>query len=405
MRELLIVIISFLIIPVLNTRKISIGISICVSALLMSLLGGLGLAAFKDIIVDTFLNLKKLQQLTIVSEVAIIGVLLKKYGIIDEILVYLTKVVNSRRLLLMFIPAFIGILSVPGGAIISAPLIDKLGEKSNLPKTNRAIINLIYRHISMHIMPYATGFLVVISLVPQISIYKLIGLNSIFVIIYIVIGYLLYIHKIGKTTTGQYNFKWKNLVKLLKLSSPIYIAVLLNLILSIPFYLGMLANLFALFMLHPTKTFLSDILKAFNFNVLYALIGVYLIQGVIGRTAILISFLTSIFSDPNTVILGIVAISFFFGITTGYQPTALGIVLPILATLPLSDNLLLLYCHFTFTWGFVGYFFSPLHLCQLFTCEYLEVKAIDLYRGYWKFFICLVFLLIFNYFVMGIFLK
>lgn len=404
MRELLAVIISFLIIPVLSRRKISIGISICASALIMATLGGVELVALKGVFIDTFFNLKKLQQLMIVSEVAIIGVLLRKYGIIDEMLDYLTKVVNNRRLLLMFIPAFIGMLSVPGGAIMSAPLIDKLGKESDISKSNRAIINLIYRHIAMHIMPYATGFLVVKSLVPQISIYKLIGLNSVFVVMYVVIGYFLYIQKVENDTTSQYTFNGTNLVKLLKLSSPIYIAVLLNLVLSVPFYLGMLASLLVLFLLHPTKTFFIDTIKAFNFNVLYALIGVYLIQGVIGCMEVLTLFLTLIFSNPNTIILGIVAISFFFGITTGYQPTALGIVLPILVTLPLSDNLLLLYCHFTFVWGFVGYFFSPLHLCQIFTCEYLDVPTIDLYRDYWKFFVCLVLLLVLNYFAMGLIL-
>ncbi len=400
MKELFVVVTSFLIIPVLCKRKVSIGISICTSGLIMAILGGLEFADFKDVIAETFFDFKKLQQFIIVSEVAIIGVLLRKYRIIDEMLDYLILVVNSKRLLFMFIPAFIGMLSVPGGAIMSAPLVDKLGEKSNIPKYDRAVINLIYRHISMHIMPYAIGFLLVMSLMPQISIYKLIGLNSVFVVIYVISGYFLYIRKVENSKNDNYSFKWKNVIKLLKLTAPIYISILLNLVLGIPFYLGMLANLLVLFLLHPTKTFLIDTIKSFNFNVLYALIGVYLIQSIIGRMEALTSFLTLTFSNPNTVILGIVAISFFFGITTGYQPTALGIVLPILGTLSLSDDLLLLYCHFTFVWGFIGYFFSPLHLCQLFTCEYLQVPTMDLYRRYWKFFVCLLFFLVLSYFIM-----
>ncbi|AHM57798.1 putative membrane protein (plasmid) [Peptoclostridium acidaminophilum DSM 3953] len=404
MREFLVVIASFLIIPVLSRRKVPIGISICACALIMAIAGGIGPDAFIGIILNTFFNPNKLQQFIIVSEVAVIGVLLKKYKIIDELLGHLTRVFSSNRLLLMFIPALIGMLIVPGGAMMSAPLIDQLGEKSNLTKSHRAIINLIYRHISMHIMPYATGFLIVMSLAPQISIYKLMLLNSIFVIMYVVAGYFLYIRRVQNHKASEHIFCWGNLFSFFKLSSPIYVAVLLNLMLGVPFYMGMLANLLVLFLLRPTETFLVDAAKAFNFNVLYALIGVYLIQGIIGSMEELTLFLTLVFSNPSTVMLGIIASSFFFGITTGYQPTALGVVLPILITLPLSDNQLLLYCHFTFMWGFVGYFFSPMHLCQLFTCEYLQVPTADLYREYWKFFVSLVIILVLNYFVMGFFL-
>lgn len=405
MRELLVVIVSFLIIPVLSKRKVPIGIAICVSAVIMALLGGLELAAFGNAISSTFFNFAKAQQLMIVSEISIIGVLLRKYEIIDKMLEYLSKVIKSKKIIMMFIPALIGMLGVPGGAIMSAPIIDQLGEKSNLSKPHRAIINLIYRHVPMHIMPYAAGFLIVSSLAPQISIYKLIGLNVIFVVIYVILGYYLYIRRVQNDTVSQYDFKWTSLAKLLKYTAPIYVAVLLNLILGVPFYLGMLANLFIVFLIHPTKMFLIDAAKAFNFNVLYALIGVYLIQSIIGQMESLTSFLALIFANPNTVMLGIVVTAIFFGSTTGFQPTALGVILPILITLPLSENMLLLYCHFAFVWSFMGYYFSPLHLCQLFTCEHLQVRIIDLYKEYWKFFVSLVAILIINYFVLGLFLR
>ena len=47
----------------------------------------------------------------------------------------LTKVVKNIRIIIMFIPALIGFLVVPGGAIIS-PFIDKIGDDYSIPKTN-----------------------------------------------------------------------------------------------------------------------------------------------------------------------------------------------------------------------------------------------------------------------------
>jgi hypothetical protein len=405
MREFLAVIISFLSIPFLNKKKVPIGLAICICAVLMTFLGGLGLLDFKEVFIDTFFDIAKIQRYIVVVEIGILGVLLSKYKIIDDVIKYIIKVVKSRRIVLMFIPALVGLLSIPGGAIISVPFIDKLGDESNLSSNQKAIINLIYRHIAMHILPYTTGFLVVTSLAPQISVYKLIGLNSIFVILYLVIGYYFYLRKIQNDQTLSEGPILPSLLNLLIYTSPVYLAVLLNLFFQIPFYIGMLVNILVIYLLRPTKSFLMDIVRAFNIRILLALIGVYLIQGVIDKMESITTLLTLIFNNPQTIMYGIIITSFFFGMTTGFQPAALGVVLPILITLPISESRLLFYGHFTFIWSFMGYFFSPLHLCQLFTCEYLKISTIDLYKDYWKFFLSLIAILIINYFVLGLWLK
>ncbi|MDD3655481.1 MAG: DUF401 family protein [Atribacterota bacterium] len=405
MWEFLVVIVSFLSIPLLNKKKIQIGIAICICAVLMAFLGGLGLLDIKEVIFSTFFDMTKVERYIVVLEIGILGVLLKEYKIIDEVIRYIVEVIKNKKIVLMSIPALVGLLSVPGGAIISVPFVDKLGDESNLSSNQKAIVNLIYRHIAMHILPYTIGFLVVTSLVPQISIYKFIGFNFIFVILYVTIGYFLYLRKVENNNILSANPVLPNLLKLLIYTAPVYLAVLLNMFFHIPFYIGIIANLLVIYFLRPRKTFFRDIARAFNIRILLALIGVYLIQGVIGKIESISSLLSLIFNNPRTIMLGIIFTSFFFGLTTGFQPTALGVVLPILITLPISESQLLLYCHFTFMWSFLGYFFSPLHLCQLFTCEYLKISTIDLYKDYWKFFLYLVALLIIDYFILGLLLK
>jgi len=169
---------------------------------------------------------------------------------------------------------------------------------------------------------------------------------------------------------------------------------------KIPFHIGLLSNFIIVYLLNPTKSFFKDIKKAFNFKILLTIIGVYLIQENMTRMEYLNKMLVQAFSNPDTTIIGIIATSLFFGITTGFQPAALGAILPILAMLPMSNNRLLLFCHFAFVWSFMGYFFSPLHLCQLFTCEYLGVSTSDLYKSYWKFLLLLIAALMIGYFVL-----
>lgn len=199
MQEFLAVVFSFFTIPLMNKKNIPIGFAICICAILMALTGGLGLSAFREVLADTFLNIRKVQQYIIIIEVCILGFLLGKYKIIDKVIHYLTMIVSSRRITLMSIPALVGLLSVPGGAIISVPFVDRIGDEANLSNVQIAIINLVYRHIAMHVMPYSSGFLLVASLAPQISLYKLAGLNGIFVLFYVLIAYFLYVVRVPNT--------------------------------------------------------------------------------------------------------------------------------------------------------------------------------------------------------------
>lgn len=400
MREFLAVLISFSSIPLLTKRKVSIGSAIWVCAFILTIVSGLGIFTFFEVLFKTLTDISRIKQYIIIIQIGILGVLLKKYNFIDEIVDSLMKVVKNIRIIIMFIPALIGLLVVPGGAIISAPFIDKIGENYNISKTNRGIINLIYRHISMHIMPYSNGLLVIALLVPQISIYSVIKFNIIFVTIYCILGYFLYIKKVEKTKIESTEPVLPNIINLLKYTSPIYIAVILNLLFGIPFYIGLLANFAAVYILKPSKEFVKDIVDAFNLKVLLSIIGVYLIQNSIGRMNYLNSFLLQIFSNSDTIMIGIILSSLFFGITTGLSYSSLGVVLPVLTQLSISHNQLILYTHFAFTWGFIGYFFSPLHLCQLFTCDYLGIKASDLYKEYGKFILGLVAALMILYFVL-----
>lgn len=407
MQELFAVIFSIILIPVLSKKKVPIGIAICICAILMPLIGGLGFSGLWNAVVKTFTKIEKIQQIIVMAEIGILGVLIKKYGLIGEIIGYLNKVIRSRRIMLMVVPALIGLLVVPGGAVISAPFVDLIGEEVKLPNTQKAIINNIFRHAFMNILPYNASLLLFIAVVPQISIYKLIGLNFVFIVMYCISGYILYIRKVENDNAPRVKPVLNNLIGLLKYTSPIYLAVLLNLIFKVPFYIGMLVNFLAIFLLHRTKTFIIDTLRAFNIKILLVLIGIFLIQGIIVQMNSLSPIIAYVFSNPKTIIPGIIAISFMLGMMTGQQITAVGVVLPILVALPISDNLLLLYCYLTFMWGFMGYFFSPLHLCQILTCECLNVSAIDLYKEkkYWMFFISLTVIIMACYYVFGIWLK
>lgn len=406
MRQIFAVIIGFAFIPIFTKRKLPIAYSIIGSAFIMILVSGLGLNSILEIFSSTLLDPNKIAQYLTVVEIGALGVLLKKYGFIELIIDKLNKVVSNKKLQLMFVPALIGLLTVPGGAIISAPFIDRIGEDLNVEKSKRAVINLVYRHISMHIMPYANGLLLVALLLPQVNVYNVIGLNFIFVFLYVTIGYFTYIKdiKYEKTEIVKGN-KGDNILQLAIYTSPIYFAVILNIVFKVPFFIGVLGNILLVYLLRPRKSIIKDFIKGINLNVFLTIMGVYLIQGTIGNFPEFNKMLESLLSNSNTLIASMIGISAIFGLATGFQPAALGVIIPVIGSMAISLSRMTVLAHIAFVWSFVGYFFSPLHLCQLFTVEYMKVKNSQVYKTYLRFIVILVIALLIENLVLLSFVK
>ena len=406
MRQIFAAIIGFAFIPIFTKRKLPIAYSIIGSAFIMILVSGLGLNSILEIFSSTLLDPNKIAQYLTVVEIGALGVLLKKYGFIELIIDKLNKVVSNKKLQLMFVPALIGLLTVPGGAIISAPFIDRIGEDLNVEKSKRAVINLVYRHISMHIMPYANGLLLVALLLPQVNVYNVIGLNFIFVFLYVTIGYFTYIKdiKYEKTEIVKGN-KGDNILQLAIYTSPIYFAVILNIVFKVPFFIGVLGNILLVYLLRPIKSIIKDFIKGINLNVFLTIMGVYLIQGTIGNFPEFNKMLESLLSNPNTLIASMIGISAIFGLATGFQPAALGVIIPVIGSMAISLSRMTVLAHIAFVWSFVGYFFSPLHLCQLFTVEYMKVKNFQVYKTYLRFIVILVIALLIENLVLLSFVK
>lgn len=401
MRQILAVIIGFSFIPILTKKKIPIAYSIITSAFVMILISGLGINSIGDIFRATLLDPKKIGQYATVVEIGVLGVLLKKYDFIQIIIDKLNRVVPNKKLQLMFVPALIGLLVVPGGAIISAPFIDKIGDELDIEKSRRAVINLIYRHISMHIMPYSNGLLLMALLLPQVSVYNVIAFNLIFVLIYVIIGYFTYIKNIQyEKKESQEGSVLNNVLQLAIYTAPIYFAVILNMVFKIPFYIGVLVNVLILYLLRPRKSIIKDFFESINVNVFLTILGVYLIQATISNFPEFNKMLALLLSNPNTLIISMIGISTFFGLATGFQPAAMGVIIPVIGSMSISLARMTALAHIAFAWSFVGYFFSPLHLCQLFTVEYMKVDNVEVYKKYSKFIILLVIALLIENFVL-----
>jgi len=378
MIQLASVIISFLLIPVLGRTKLKLSYILLISAGVLAFISGIGFEGTAQSIAEVFKGSSLSTVLTILM-VSVLGGLMKHYKTLDKIVETILLIVSSKKIILMIIPALIGILIIPGGALLSAPFINNLGEEMNIAPPKRAAINLVFRHVAMFLLPFSTGLLVIASSMPEINITKLVIFNLAYVVPVFFVGYLLYIKNIESEKSTHKKNAGKNFLKLLLYTSPITICVILNALTGLPFYITMIASVVCVYFLSDKKEFMKITMKSVNWHTVLMVAVILLLKEMILKMDDLLLIFGNLFKQSNStfsVLVIFLVSSVFFGIITGNQTAALAIILPMISQLDVTGNMLYIYVYFAFASAFIGYFFSPIHLCQAFTIQLMNVNNI-----------------------------
>lgn len=396
MYQLLVVIISFLLIPILIKRKVKLSYTLLIVAAILAIFSNIGIKNATNSVLNVFVIPSSLSTILTVMMVSILGGLMGHYKILEKIVETLERVIKNKKNILMIIPAFIGLLVVPGGALLSAPFVDNLGEELNIIPPKRAAINLIFRHIAMYIMPFSTGLLIVASSFPDLSIGKIILFNILFISLIILTGYLLFIKDIKVNVETNMENVGNNLIRLGILTSPIYIPVIISLSTGLPFYITLLISVVIVYFLGDKENFIKTFFKSISWHTILTMVAILIIKELILYMDSLLEVFMSMFSNNANIfytLLIFFVTSLFFGIITGNQGASLAIILPMISQLNVSNDMLYVYIYFAYVSAFMGYYFSPLHLCQAFTVELMGVNTVDLYREY-KYYAAIMFVIL-----------
>lgn len=385
MYQLIIAILTFMIIPILIKFKVKLGYAILTTAIVLGIVSGIGMDSFFDAVTGVFKSRSSQNTILVVTMVSILGGVMKHYGILEVIVDTMQKVIGSKRNIITIIPAMVGFLTIPGGAILSAPFVNRIGEEIELSPPRRAAINLVFRHLAMFLLPFSTSIIIVPTILPDFSIPFLILLNSVFVAGIVITGYLMFLKDIKLEKVEAKERTLKNVLKLFIYISPIYVCVIITGITGIPFYLSMFASLLIVYLLGDKKDFLKTMVRSINYKIVITVTSVLIMQSTIMKMSDMLEIFNNIFQASDnffTIMLILLITSTFFGFMTGYKVAALAITLPLIAQLNVSYEMVHIYVYIATGCAFIGYFFSPLHLCQAFTVQIMGVSTLDLYKEY-----------------------
>ncbi|RLE93617.1 MAG: hypothetical protein DRJ55_03505, partial [Thermoprotei archaeon] len=159
--------------------------------------------------------------------VSVLVSLYRDTGMVDRLARGLVSALRRPRLVLMFVPAVLGVLSIPGGALMSAPIVDRVGEELGLGKAEKLFVNIWFRHLIFLIYPLSSVILVT-SALADVNVWSLITRNFPAFCVMALAGYFLVLQVKSKTISCSTQLYARG--DLLVPLAPLMLAVFLSLV-------------------------------------------------------------------------------------------------------------------------------------------------------------------------------
>ena len=323
-------------------------------------------------------------------------------GVMKE-LVYAIRVRVSPRVALGVMPAVIGLLPMPGGAIFSAPMVDNCDTENVLSPDLKTQINYWFRHIWEYWWPLYPGVLLAVDLA-GIEIWQFVLVQLPLCFCSIGIGYFYFLRKVPKSFSENNKFSGKR-PSILPLLAPIIIVVVTYIVLLsgseglrkvypgfikfhkyIPLMIGIFAAIFSLQIFRPLG--LSQWKNLLISKKTFSLVGIVLAVQIFG------AFITSplpngelfveqiredMFAWKIPVIAVTMLIPFVCGMTMGICVAFVGASFPIVINLLGGDaslSSLISTSVLAYGFGYAGVLLSPIHICLIVTNEHFKTHLI-----------------------------
>jgi integral membrane protein (TIGR00529 family) len=307
---------------------------------------------------------------------------LRTSGMLTRMVSSLSAAVPDRRFVMAAMPAMIGMLPSPGGAIFSAPMVNEAAGDADITPEQKALINYWYRHIWEYVSPLYPGIILAAG-ITGLSTQTLFIANLPFALSVIAWGILFCFHGMKRQENASSSAgRTHELLIFFAMISPIMLALLLVVIFRVNAALALGGAVMALYVYHrytPAMIF-KNLRESVSGKALFLVIGIMIFQEVLRSTGALAGISAFFAASRMPVHLLLMMIPFIAGIMTGLTVGYVGITFPLLlplmgATTP-SPALVAL----AFGSGFAGVMLSPVHLCYVLTCEYFKADIARVYH-------------------------
>jgi integral membrane protein (TIGR00529 family) len=382
MAGLLKLILIVLVLLFLIKKKLDLGLVLFLGALLTAVAFGLDLPVLARNILTAAVSPETLSLLGIIILVLYLGNLLQFKGNFKKMVDSLKNLIPEPRLILALPPAFIGLLPMLGGALMSAPVVEEAGQRWALTPAWKTFLNYWFRHIWEYCWPLYVN-VILASAILQIPIKRIALVQFPFTILAAFLGLLILFKNVRRLPSEKKDSRILNHSLDLVLSIwPILLVIVLIFVLkfSMLISLAVTALLTQVFFRMNFRERVKIIWESISIKTLLLIASVMVFKRILEVSGALNSATGVYQSEGISAYVMLFAVPFFLGLLTGVNHAYVGISFPILLPILGSGNPDMVLVMFAYVSGFVGILLSPAHLCLCLTLDYFKADLRDVYK-------------------------
>jgi len=414
---------AFFTIMYLSIKRVALGKVMFVATAIIAVTSGMSLNSVFGTIWSSFKDRTTLELAAAVLTIGVFSTTMKELGFLERTVKGLSGFLGNIKAAVMTVPALIGSMPVLGGAAVSAPLVDKLGEPLNLSPERKAAINLVFRHGMFFVFPFSPS-LILASKLTGFTVGTLISRLCPMSLALWGVGYITLLRKIpssqindlrglasreisatklddnGNGGNGKPEYgaaqetnnlspssRFFQFVDFLHYGSPLLMALAMSLLFKFPLWLSLFGGtIFSLILSLLEKQplpHIEKIVRGANLNQVFAMFWIMSFKAFVSASPVFSSLVESARNRGISPVLMAILLPLVFGYGSASQTTTVGVLLPVLMPKSLPPSAALSFLSIIYGTSFVAYFCSPLHLCQVLTCQYFGIDIPKVYKFYW----------------------
>ena len=385
MTEIIKLLVVIAIIIFLIRKKWNLGYIILLSSLLVGVFFNLSPIQIGNNFVLALIDPITLKLIGIIVLVYILSGVLRKVESLRDLVDSLQELVKDYRLILAFIPALLGLIPMPAGAMFSAPMVKEVGDRVGLTPEEETFVNYWFRHIWEFVWPLFPGIILFAGIL-KVEIQEVILVQFPLTITAVIIGFVWEYKNLRKDVT-LINKKdiLLNLKKLFFGVWPILLIIIMVLGTKTDLLFSLVIVILSLVFLNINKLslkILKEIIRNdIDLNVVVLIVSIMIFKRMLqvsGGVEIIPEAFAKLGIHPFIVLF---IIPFFIATMTGLGTAALGIGVPVLLPIIIvQGETNLYYAMLAFTGSFSGIMISPMHLCLVVTKNYFKADMVKIYK-------------------------
>lgn len=303
---------------------------------------------------------------------------------------------------LMALPAVIGLIPMPAGALFSAPFVEQTGTRIQGAPDWKSAVNYWFRHVWEYWWPLYPGVIIAMSIF-KMDVWQFILAQVLYTPVSLAAGYIFLVRPHVASLALHRESDSGNDRRALALLAPL--AVVVVAIFAVPVILpvvapgmelqfrkmtALLVGLCAALVVIAVEErkegrpqLFSTLFRKKSLNVMYSLIGVLVFKAMLKSSGLLPEASQELIQSGIPPALAVAALPFLAGVVTGialgFTGASFPLVVGLMAT-PGSGLTPLATLVLAYGFGYIGMMLSPVHLCLLVTKDYFASNLLQIYR-------------------------